>query len=934
MLVLWPHITDGQWDLLKDIAAIIGALLATATALVKVIGWIRPRWREWRDRATLRHRVGAELYDPEQIRRSVEYYIRPDCQSIDPAGGEEFRRVVSAREPLFATLDRMLQNPSQYKFVILLADSGMGKTSFLLNYYAYHHYRSTRHRYPLSLVPLNLPSSDELIRDIAESERRSTVLCLDALDEDQQAISDHRRRLGQLVELTHGFGCVIITCRSQFFPKEEEIPTEAGLVKIGPVSAGESRNHYFHKLYLSPFTDQQVNKYLRRRFPLWKIHERREAQSIVTKIPDLVARPMLLAHVPDLVHLKRKIDYSFQIYEAMVAGWLERERFFVANVNALRDFSERLAADLFSNRASRGIERIPAIELQPLADRYEIKLEDWQLRGRSLLNRDALGSYKFAHRSIMEYLFITAFLKRKVQRCSEPWTDLMKQFLVEILRAESSPSELSKGETAVEQASCRSGGRFTDLRGADLVGKDLTRMSFGEVDLRGANLSGANLSGSNLFKANLADTNLSGADFSGAINLRTANFQGADLSQAVLTNAELTGVNFRGATLRKAELAGASLKDADLSRADLRCANLRSADLSGANLCGADLRETTLSRAHLDRATLKSAHLEGVDFSGLRLIQTLGLTLVQALAVRADKSTQWPVEILGRHSNRVNGLALSLDGRIVVSCSRDNTLKIWDVRRGCELRTLTGHNGPVSGVAISRDGKVAISASLDKTLKVWDVEGGQELRCLVGHTDRVFGVVLSTDGKMAVSASADKTLKVWDVISGRESRSFLGHSGEVAGIALSADGGIAVSASLDRTLKVWDVSSGREFYTLVGHDGPVNSVALSADARIAMSASWDHTLKIWDMKDGRELRTLIGHTGYVYGVSLSVDGCVAASASADKTLKLWNVENGHELYTLQGHTDDVADVVLSVDKRFVISASNDTSIRVWFSSSG
>ena len=54
----------------------------------------------------------------------------------------------------------------------------------------------------------------------------------------------------------------------------------------------------------------------------------------------------------------------------------------------------------------------------------------------------------------------------------------------------------------------------------------------------------------------------------------------------------------------------------------------------------------------------------------------------------------------------------------------DKTLKVWDVESGRELRTLQGHSGKVNGVAVSADGRRAVSASEDKTLKVWDVEAG------------------------------------------------------------------------------------------------------------------------------------------------------------------------------------------------------------------
>ena len=587
----WLQLNKDQWELIKNLAYVVLALLTVAAAVVKVSGWARPRWRAWRDRKTLRQRVGAELYDREEIRRATTYYIHPDCQSVDPGGGEDFRRVVSARESLFGAVDRLLQNPGQYKFVILLADSGMGKTSFLLNYYAYHWRSRRRKRFQLALIPLNQPDSDKRIEKIPEEQRNETVLCLDALDEDRQAIQDHRQRLGALVSLAQGFRTVIITCRTQFFPKEEEIPTETGILRAGPVALNEAGVYYFHKLYLAPFTDAQVEKYLERRFQIWRHRERRAARAIVDKIPDLVARPMLLAHVPDLVNVKNRIDYSYQIYEEMVARWLEREKAFVQDSGALRDFSERLAVDLVVNRSSRQMERIPEAELKPLADEYGIHLEAWQLRGRSLLNRDAVGNYKFAHRSIMEYLFVRGFLSKDAPQRREPWTDLSKAFLREMILSNSAD--------------------FARLHGADLSGVDLVG-----ADLSGANLTETNLSGTDLRDADLSQANLSGADLVGAnlsgANLTETNLSGtdlrdADLSQANLSEADLSGALLRGAHLIRANLSGANLNEGNLIGANLSGANLSGANLNEGNLFGANLLGANLSGAYLIRADLRSA---------------------------------------------------------------------------------------------------------------------------------------------------------------------------------------------------------------------------------------------------------------------------------------------------------------------------------------
>lgn len=69
------------------------------------------------------------------------------------------------------------------------------------------------------------------------------------------------------------------------------------------------------------------------------------------------------------------------------------------------------------------------------------------------------------------------------------------------------------------------------------------------------------------------------------------------------------------------------------------------------------------------------------------------------------------------HAEAVTAVALSSDGRCAISASEDNTLKVWEIATGCEVRTLAGHTDSVNRVALTRDGRIAVSASSDQTLK-------------------------------------------------------------------------------------------------------------------------------------------------------------------------------------------------------------------------
>lgn len=417
--------------LLANAFALLGGLAALAAAyFTQFLPW----WRTRRDRRSLKQRVGAELYPEAVIERSTRFYIEPFCQVLDPAGAEEPRHLAfNPKDNLFKIVDDALHQRTEHRYLILLADSGMGKTSFLLNYYA-RHVRRRRREFELALMPLGIPDADDRIRKIAN--KANTVLFLDALDEDTLAIVDHVGRLRDLLDLTRDFKRVLITCRTQFFPKDEEIPSETGIVKVGPRRAGEKAQHFFHKLYLSPFTDAQVQDYLKRRYPFWQRRRRWRARAMVATIPNLSVRPMLLAHIDDLVNSGRPVKYAFELYEEMVEAWLVREEGIVPGLRKkpLREFSERLAVELHSNSRQRGAERIPREELAELAKAWHIPLDDWQLTGRSLLNRDAHGNYKFAHRSILEYLVVKRLLDGDPAWRQAEWTDQMKAFLDEMIR--------------------------------------------------------------------------------------------------------------------------------------------------------------------------------------------------------------------------------------------------------------------------------------------------------------------------------------------------------------------------------------------------------------------------------------------------------------------------------------------------------------------
>ena len=242
---------------------------------------------------------------------------------------------------------------------------------------------------------------------------------------------------------------------------------------------------------------------------------------------------------------------------------------------------------------------------------------------------------------------------------------------------------------------------------------------------------------------------------------------------------------------------------------------------------------------------------------------------------------------------------------------------------------LTGHAGVVWSVAVSADGKRLLTGGQDMTLRLWDAYTGKEQRVFEGHTNSVNGAVLSADGSRVLSASTDGTVRLWDAATGKELHNMTGH-GRVAQCVAFGPEGKAISGGWDNTMHLWDLTTGKKGCVFTGHTVYVYKVAYSDKAKLAATSCGGASIRLWDLETGQEVRRLSGGKG----VCFSPDGKRLLSWGYDDALRLWDVESGKELKRIPTPKPQGSCAALSPDGKRIVSGSLDGTVRVWDAATG
>jgi WD40 repeat protein/predicted Ser/Thr protein kinase len=261
--------------------------------------------------------------------------------------------------------------------------------------------------------------------------------------------------------------------------------------------------------------------------------------------------------------------------------------------------------------------------------------------------------------------------------------------------------------------------------------------------------------------------------------------------------------------------------------------------------------------------------------------------------------------VLKGHSEVVNSVAFSRDGRLCASSGNDGKSLIWDVQSGQQLQEF--HFLPNADLAFSADGMRLISCGYDPATKprpeivLWDVKAGTKVDDWQPRGPRVQRVVFSKNGKyVAVSnVSGNPSASVYEYPSGKK---------------------------IDDVPAPWT-----ENYDLDFCDNDQTLAIGYTDTAKQKSGAF-----LYDLRAKKVAGILEGDTGAVYSVKVSPDGSLLALGSQDKTISIWDLATRTRKLTLQSGSSDSRSISFSHDSRYLVARYDgkpygrpEAGIRLW-----
>jgi WD40 repeat protein len=285
-------------------------------------------------------------------------------------------------------------------------------------------------------------------------------------------------------------------------------------------------------------------------------------------------------------------------------------------------------------------------------------------------------------------------------------------------------------------------------------------------------------------------------------------------------------------------------------------------------------------------------------------------------------------KILNGHQSKVNSVAVSRDGKKIVSGGKDGLVKIWDTDGGSELLTFPGREYNVTKVAFAAEGEQIISKSnRESIVRIRDALNGKLLATI--PIDRLIEMVTNSEGSLLATTHPDHSVQMWDQRNGKRLMRLVGHHRNLRALAMSGDGKRVACADSGATIKIWDALRGTELITLAGPKRGISCLALNQDGTRIVGGCSHHSIHLWNAQTGREMFEITGNFGFIRSLSFSPDGRHVLCGGDDGAVHVWDAVSGEAIISLNGNFGGVKSITFSPKGTPLVTGHSSGKIVLW-----
>lgn len=305
-----------------------------------------------------------------------------------------------------------------------------------------------------------------------------------------------------------------------------------------------------------------------------------------------------------------------------------------------------------------------------------------------------------------------------------------------------------------------------------------------------------------------------------------------------------------------------------------------------------------------------------------------------------------------RHANAVTGVAYNPVNAQLASCSRDGTIRFWDLANGRQTRSIYVGQA-VRTLAWSPDG-TRLAAAVGKEVYVYDPATGKEQFCLRGHSDFISCLAFQPDGQALASGSDDRSVRVWDWQG--NARLIQPEPGQpqqaIVALTYSRDGQYLLQLDQTGALTVLAPQEQKQpqlvRLNLVKEKAQGSALALAANGRLLAASLVPGKVHLFELTIDRLQASVSVSLQRVYdtpgmgtvtalGFDKTGQRLVTSSNDANSSgtdgvvgnVRIWDTLTGKLVQTYRGHTAKVDALAIAPDGSQIASGGQDQNVKLW-----